>query len=386
MVKILLGGSPCTYWSISKTKGRETSASGAGWELFLNYRIAKERFQPDFFLYENNWSASSDIKQQIQEELQCKLFRMNSSLVSAQSRDRFYVCNWENTLPEDRGILLKDILVTSDPDIGPLYELDLPILTHKEMSYMVRQTKDGRNHFDFGHYHDVLSGKSSCITANTAKGVPYNVLCEPIRIGTIKNHAKNQAKHNSKQYRVYSPDGKSTTLCGEGGGVGAKTGLYATPRSSRDQFPYYQVRNGKILVDGEWHSVGLQDGDYIIRKLLPVEAERLQTLPDNYTASVSTTQRLRGLGNGWTAEAIIHLMSTGLKNIPKNEQLLVLSMYDGIGTGRYCLQKMGFMNVEYHAYEIDKYAIKIASSNYQDIIYHGDAFKIRNEDERWWEK
>lgn len=102
MVKILLGGSPCTYWSISKTKGRETAASGAGWELFLNYRIAKEKFQPDFFLYENNWSASADIKNQIQEELQCELFRMNSSLVSAQSRDRFYVCNWANTLPADR--------------------------------------------------------------------------------------------------------------------------------------------------------------------------------------------------------------------------------------------------------------------------------------------
>ena len=56
-----------------------------------------------------------------------------------------------------------------------------------------------------------------------------------------------------------------------------------------------------------------------------------------------------------------------------------LSMYDGIGTGRYCLDKMGFTNVEYHAYEIDKYAMKIALSNYPDIIQHGDAFQVRSE-------
>lgn len=209
------------------------------------------------------------------------------------------------------------------------------------------------------------------------------MLCEPIRIGTIKNQAKNQAKHNSKQYRVYSPEGKSTTLCGEGGGVGAKTGLYAVPKSAPDQFPYYTVQNGKILVNGELHSVGLRDGDYIIRKLLPIEAERLQTMPDNYTAAVSTTQRLRGLGNGWTAEVIIHLLRAALKGVPRSEKLLVLSIYDGIGTGRYCLQKMGFTNVEYHAYEIDKYAMKVASSNYPDIIYHGDAFDIRTQNESW---
>lgn len=55
-------------------------------------------------------------------------------------------------------------------------------------------------------------------------------------------------------------------------------------------------------------------------------------------------------------------------------------MYDGIATGRYCLDKMGFTNVEYHAYEIDKYAMKIANGNYPDIIQHGDAFQVRNEE------
>lgn len=121
----------------------------------------------------------------------------------------------------------------------------------------------------------------------------------------------------------------------------------------------------------------LEDGNYIMRKLTPVECERLQTMPDGYTAAVSNTQRYRGLGNGWTAEVIIHILEGALKDVPKDEKIVVLSMYDGIGTGRYCLDKMGFSNVEYHAYEIDKYAIKVAMSNYKDIIQHGDAFQVR---------
>lgn len=135
-----------------------------------------------------------------------------------------------------------------------------------------------------------------------------------------------------------------------------------------------------ITIKDKTYPIKLKDGYYIIRKLTPVECERLQTLPDGYTAAVSNTQRYKGLGNGWTAEVIIHILQGALKDVPKDEKIVVLSMYDGIGTGRYCLDKMGFTNVEYHAYEIDKYAIKVAMSNYPDIIQHGDAFQVRNQD------
>lgn len=66
-----------------------------------------------------------------------------------------------------------------------------------------------------------------------------------------------------------------------------------------------------------------------------------------------------------------------LGDVPKDEEIVVLSMYDGIGTGRYCLDKMGFTNVKYYAYEIDKYAIQVAKDNYPDIIECGDAFGLR---------
>lgn len=67
MIKLLIGGSPCTFWSIAQKNGRETEAEGLGWELFKNYLIAKKKFNPDFFLYENNKSAAQAIKDQISQ-------------------------------------------------------------------------------------------------------------------------------------------------------------------------------------------------------------------------------------------------------------------------------------------------------------------------------
>lgn len=266
-MKILIGGSPCTHWSIAQTKNRETEASGIGWELFLNYRIARDKYQPDFFLYENNKSMSPAIRAQITAELGVEPVLINSALVSAQNRQRLYWVGRRNPdgtysqvaveQPVDRGILLRDILesgvcwkekgyallsttggTTVDDMVsrhqrnGAAEPVAIKPLTEKEMDYMVRETKDGRNHFDFDYFHDATQEKSACVTANTHKGVPYNVLVEPVRIGTIENDAKNQT-FDSQQYRVYSPDAKSVTLCGNGGGLGAKTGLYAVPVAGR---------------------------------------------------------------------------------------------------------------------------------------------------------
>lgn len=266
-MKLLIGGSPCTHWSIAQTKNRETEASGIGWELFLNYRIARDKYQPDFFLYENNKSMSPAIRAQITAELGVEPVLINSALVSAQNRQRLYWAGRRNPdgtysqvsveQPVDRGILLRDILesgvcwkekgyallsttggTTADDMVsrhqrnGAAEPVAIKPLTEKEMDYMVRETKGGRNHFDFDYFHDATQEKSACVTANTHKGVPYNVLVEPVRIGTIENDAKNQT-FDSQQYRVYSPDAKSVTLCGNGGGLGAKTGLYAVPVAGR---------------------------------------------------------------------------------------------------------------------------------------------------------
>ena len=94
MLKFLIGGSPCTHWSIAQTWNRETLPNGIGWELFRNYVIAKEKFNPDFFLYENNKSTAQPIKYMISFELGVPLQYINSNLVSAQNRERFYAHNF----------------------------------------------------------------------------------------------------------------------------------------------------------------------------------------------------------------------------------------------------------------------------------------------------
>lgn len=467
-MKLLIGGSPCTHWSIAQTKNRETEASGIGWELFLNYRIARDKYQPDYFLYENNKSMSPAIRAQITAELGVEPVLINSALVSAQNRQRLYWAGKRNPdgtyrqvpveLPEDRGILLRDILETGFPLREKGYALQTghgttaedaiarrqrnavaePVaikpLTEKEMEYMVRETKDGRNHFGFDYFHDATKDKSACVTANTHKGVPYNVLAEPVRIGTIENDARNQ-DHDSQQYRVYSPDGKSVTLCGNGGGLGAKTGLYAVPISAENnkvilkaidslvdrkgyvpemfnpynraevagkaptlstgsmvtsscavlifetadgkQIPAYQVRDGRITIKGKEYPVKLRDGLYIIRKLTVTECKRLQTVPDTYAFPVSDTQAYKMPGNGWTVDVIAHIMGhfEGLTAEPVE----VLSMYDGMSCGHIALGKLGAEIASYHATEIDKFAIQTTQANFPDVVQLGDAFQVRED-------
>lgn len=424
-MKLLIGGSPCTHWSIAQTKNRETEASGIGWELFLNYRIARDKYQPDFFLYENNKSMAPAIKAQISKELGVEPVLINSALVSAQNRQRLYWAGRRNPdgtysqvaveQPVDRGILLRDILesgvcwkekgyallsttggTTADDMVsrhqrnGAAEPVAIKPLTEKEMDYMVRETKDGRNHFDFDYFHDATQEKSACVTANTHKGVPYNVLVEPVRIGTIENDAKNQT-FDSQQYRVYSPDAKSVTLCGNGGGLGAKTGLYAVPviPDGKGQFvikaaggkeiPVYEVRGGRITIKGKEYPIKLADGFYIIRKLTVTECKRLQTVPDTYAFPVSDTQAYKMLGNGWTVDVIAHIMShfTGLTEEPVE----VLSMYDGMSCGHIALDKLGAEITAYYATEIDKYAIQTTQHNYPETVQLGDAFQVR--DEEW---
>lgn len=110
---LLIGGSPCTHWSIARSRwsDRETKASGIGWELFSQYVRALQEAKPKYFLYENNYSISNNIKKQITKELGVKPIYINSNLVSAQDRKRLYWTNIPNVkLPSDKNIMLRDIL------------------------------------------------------------------------------------------------------------------------------------------------------------------------------------------------------------------------------------------------------------------------------------
>lgn len=397
MIKLLLGGSPCTHWSIAQKNNRETEPSGLGWELFKNYLIAKEKYQPDYFLYENNKSASQAIKDQISKELGQPLQYINSALVSAQNRQRFYCHNIPNVpQPTDRGILLRDVL-ESGCDLSQ-------------------------------------NDKSYCLTARYQGAVPWNTLersqrtmvIEPIKVGALPR--PNGELSNSQAMRIYSVDGKSVTQSACGGGLGGKTGLYAVPLrvnegtkqgyvdiapgecvdlgmessktrcgrkmsdksnclTTQNQFyeycgtvdnPLYRVENEYITIKGKQYPIKLKNGYYIIRKLSVLECKRLQTVPDDYIFPVSKTQAYKQLGNGWTVDVIAHILSY-IPNI-QNEEVEVLSMYDGMSCGHIALDKLGVNVVRYYATEIDKYAIQTTMANYPNTIQLGDAFQVREDD------
>ncbi len=413
-MRILLGGSPCTHWSIAQKNNRETQPnSGIGWELFKNYLIVKEKFKPDYFLYENNVSAAQPIKDEIKKQLgvwdgtfltpysDVRYIEINSALVSAQNRQRFYVHNCaEVGQPKDRGILLKDVLESG--------------LTDKDKAYCLKhQAGNSRDYFKKHHtqvafepipIQTAVNGKARAIKAQYVQSAIANFItnggyqatgvAEPVRVGTMPQ--SNGTVSESKQWRIYDINGKSTALCANGGGGGAKTGLYAVPLKrynyatefDSDGKPIkaycyadgkihtvYEVKDGKITIKGKEYPIKLPDGFYIIRKLTVAECRRLQTIPDWYKMPCSDTRNYQMLGNGWTIKVIKHILSH-IPNITK-EPIEVLSMYDGMSCGQIALKELGTNVVRYYATEIDKYAIQTTQANFPDTIQLGDAFQVR---------
>lgn len=417
-MKLLIGGSPCTHWSIAR-KGRETQPSGIGWELFKNYLIARDKYAPEYFLYENNKSMAEPIREQITAELGVEPIMINSALVSAQSRKRLYWTNIPGVKqPEDRGIILRDILESGVPMQEKTYILKAQYFKSGIANFVtnggfgasavaepVQIGKIGRGRQGERIYS--TEGKSCAVTAQGGgPGGSTGLYAEPMRIGTIESGT--QTNHDSKPFRVYSPDGKAVTLQGEAGGHGAKTGLYAVPidpagfAGGGAVYPItfdaegqmtaeiggrarviYEVRDGRITIKGQQYPVKLADGFYIIRKLTVLECKRLQTVPDSYIFPVSDTQAYRQLGNGWTVDVIAHILSfcPGIKEKP----LEVLSMYDGMSCGRLALDKLGASVAAYWATEIDKYAIQTTQANFPDTVQMGDAFQVREDGWKPWE-
>ena len=294
---LLIGGSPCQHWSIAK-KDREITPDGLGGQLFMEYVRALKESGCKWFLYENNYSIHKDIKAFISEQLGVEPIMINSALVSAQQRKRCYWTNIPNVgQPEDKGVLLRDVLesgqawqdksycMTATYD-GAVFRntlerkqrsmvaepiMKIPEATLKgfceigpgecvDLRYLGSKTRAGRK----------MNEKSNCLTHDMQF---FQYVDTPVRIGAYGKGAQGQ--------RIYSIKGKSVCLTNCGGGKGAKTGLY---------------------------KIDLPDGEYIIRKLTPIEAERLQTLPDNYTEGISNTQRYKCIGNGWTVDVIAHIL------------------------------------------------------------------------------
>lgn len=230
---LLLGGSPCTYWSIAGARAngsgrREIKAYGLGWDLFSQYVRALREVKPKYFLYENNASMSEEIKACISQQLGCEPLEIDSADFSAQRRRRYY---WTNIpfIPYEKksDLVFEDIMVKDDS-----------VKSFEKYKDTVRVSSDGL-----------------CYSWDTSGKGNY-----------------------SQQNRARKPEQKWNTL----------------PSSGIDKNNVYISQ-------------------YKYRNINPIEAERLQTLPDNYTACLkSKIKRVEVCGNGWTVEVIKHILK-GIK-------------------------------------------------------------------------
>lgn len=346
-IDIVMGGSPCTDFSVAgKGAGMSTvdkiqitdldqylSLKNKGFEfqgqsyLFWEYVRLLREIQPKYFFLENVRMVEK-WKNLLSETVGAEPIFLDSNLVSAQNRKRYYWTNIKGyTEPEDRGIMLKDIVhETTD-----LKDFNLSILipeaTKKgyaeakvgdgiDLTFLNSKTRRGR----------LMSDKSNCLTAANYDYclveelrkyiVPFDktlqILDKEVQRGKVGYFRK-----DSQANRVYYIHDKAITLTGESGGGAAKMGQYLFGCITPDRVEKRQ--NGQRFNDGKkFYTLTAQDKHGIliegyVRKLTPVECERLQTLPDGYTAKgiingkevdISDSQRHKMLGNGWTIEAI----------------------------------------------------------------------------------
>lgn len=236
-IDLLIGGSPCQGFSFA---GKQLNFDDPRSKLFWEYVRLLKDLKPKYFLLENvkMKKESMDV---ITEALGVEPIFINSNLVSAQNRQRYY---WTNIpmdkLPDDKGIVLADILEDGHVDRDKSHCIDANYFKGGNL----------KSYFEKHRRQLVFSDDGMCHVGDA----------------DLKGHDYNR--------RVYHPDGKGPSLCASSGGnLEPKT--YIKPNS--------------------W------------RKLTPLECERLQTVPEGYTAHVSNTQRYKMLGNGWTVDVIKHI-------------------------------------------------------------------------------
>jgi len=296
-IDLLMGGSPCQGFSFA---GKQLNFDDPRSKLFFEFVRLKDSLQPKYFLLENvkMKKESQDI---ITEYLGVEPIEINSSLFSAQSRRRLY---WTN-IPfdkqiQDKGIVLKDILE------------DLPF---SEIPNYLNNKWCGRRRGDM--VKSITDDKAHCLTASMWKGQIPTFVKKPIQVGEATN-----IKGFDSIKRVYSPNGKSPTLTTMQGGhrepkvaigrvINRRLDEHGVRKDSQKELPFTpqieisDTDKSNCLTTVQKDNVVVQDELY--RKLTPLECERLQTVPDNYTNHVSKTQRYKMLGNGWTVDVVSHI-------------------------------------------------------------------------------
>ncbi|MCK5127514.1 MAG: DNA (cytosine-5-)-methyltransferase [candidate division Zixibacteria bacterium] len=316
-IDLFIGGSPCQGFSFA---GKQLNFDDPRSKLFWEYvRILKELKQnnPDIKFMLENVRMKKEYLDVITDALGVEPIMINSALVSAQNRKRYFWTNIPNvSQPIDKGIMLTDIVHetfngdhlsdswdtwfkrNADKRIVKGY---IKINPEKAITMTARQYANWNGTFIFEHLNEYK--------------VPFDktlqILDKEVKRGKVGYFNK-----DSQSRRVYYVHDKAVTLCGDAGGGAAKMGQYLFGCITPDRINKRQNRQ-RFSEGNKFYTLTAQDKHGIliegyIRKLTPIECERLQTVPDNFTAGVSDSQRYRMLGNGWTVDVIAHIFE-GLK-------------------------------------------------------------------------
>lgn len=314
-IDLLLGGSPCQGFSFA---GKQLNFEDPRSKLFFEYADILNHIKecnPDVKFLLENVKMKQEYQDVITEYLGIEPILIDSALVSAQNRKRLYWTNIPNVVPPDnKNILLKDIVHEfADMDVAMseswckwfkekaeqlLSKKYVSLDSEKAITMTARQYANWNGNFVFECLNEYI--------------VPFNQTLQ-ILDKEIQKDKVGYFRTDSQANRVYYIHDKAVTLCGEAGGRAAKMGQYLFGCITPDRVNKRQ--NGQRFNKGnKFYTLTAQDKHGIlvegyIRKLTPIECERLQTLPDNYTAGISTTQRYKALGNGWTVDVIAHILS-----------------------------------------------------------------------------
>lgn len=258
-IDLLIGGSPCQGFSFA---GKQLAFDDPRSVLFFEWvktLKALQKTNPNIKFLLENVRMKKEHLDIISEQLGVSPILINSSLLSAQNRQRYYWANWKITQPQDRSILLKDII---EHGVSENFNLS---------NKLVNGLKNGSPAFK-GRFkpHTAETKKSYCLTARYYK------------MGKTDPYIEMQG--------------------------GAIRGRYNEDGTTSQQLELNNQEKANCITSVQKDSL-LVNPDISWRKLTPVECERLQTLPDNYTEDVSNTQRYKMLGNGWTVAVVEHIFS-----------------------------------------------------------------------------
>jgi DNA (cytosine-5)-methyltransferase 3A len=302
-IDLLMGGSPCQGFSFA---GKQLNFKDPRSALFFQFVRLLRETKPKYFLLENV-RMKQEYQDVISEHLGVEPVKINSALVAAQNRVRLY---WTNIpgieQPEDKGIVLKDILE------------DLPI--DKPLAPYMTGEFDGVSRLDKGIFTFTDKDKSAAQTGSGGHANKYLIHRPLVLDGPYPMQFKAKNKKNviinesdldapRTVYEARTELGKQTRR--EIKKLTGKDSTKRSPEHKQYQVQKHQKANCLVTVDSELNKV--IDKELVYRKLTPMECMRLQTVPDHYfdDTGISNTQKYKLLGNGWTVDIICHV----LKNI-----------------------------------------------------------------------